>query len=133
MKIRLPPTATPTNFASVARDVFKKRGDRGYNKNKTFEALDKEICQFFLGTSYEICAELWNLIDPVLAMSKDAEPKHLLWTICFLKNYCTKKINTRIVGGVDEKTFRKWVWIFVPVIAKLTPEVVSYFTLLSFM
>ena len=48
-------------FATVAREVFDKK--TGYS-NKTTRALDNEICESLIGTSYEVCSELWNLISP---------------------------------------------------------------------
>jgi hypothetical protein len=65
---------TPSAFAEVARDTFRKKG--GY-KNKTNKGLDLEICQSLLGCSYEICSELWNLILPPAKADKDSHPKHL--------------------------------------------------------
>jgi hypothetical protein len=54
-------TMTPAMFATVARAVFDK--ETGYS-NKTTRALDNEICESLIGTSYEVCSELWNLISP---------------------------------------------------------------------
>jgi hypothetical protein len=34
---------------------------------------------------------------------------HLLWTLTFLKLYCSEEIVSAICG-CDEKTLRKWVW-----------------------
>ena len=72
-------TTTPSVCANLAREIFSK--DTGYS-NKTPEALDTEICESLIGTSYNVCSELWNLINP-LAMEalKDSHPKHLLWAM----------------------------------------------------
>ncbi len=59
-------TMTPAMFATVAREVFDKK--TGYS-NKTIRALDNEICESLIGTSYEVCSELWNLISPTLPLS----------------------------------------------------------------
>jgi hypothetical protein len=96
---------TPAMFATVAREVFDKK--TGYS-NKTIRALDNEICESLIGTSYEVCSELWNLISPTDTVNlKGGHPKHLLWALLFLKCYCIEPILTRVVGGVDGKTFRK--------------------------
>jgi hypothetical protein len=43
----------------------------------------------------------------------------------FMKLYCSETVHCIIAGGeVDEKTFRKWSWIFVDAIAALHFEVV---------
>jgi hypothetical protein len=117
------PFITPTEYAVIARDVFSPK-NKGY-KNKSLKWIDKEICESLIGVSYDICAELWNLINPLVSASKNAKPKHLLWTLLFLKNYSTEEVSTRVVGGADKKTFREWCWIFIEAIAKLEPEVVS--------
>jgi hypothetical protein len=122
MRIEIP-TITPDAYATIAREVFAKR-NKGY-KNKTTKWIDKEICESLIGTSFEVCSELWNLINPLVTISPDAKPKHLLWALLFLKNYCIEKINARLVGGVDAKTFRKWSWLFVEGVAKLKDSVVS--------
>lgn len=119
------PTLTPSLCASLARDVFSK--NTGYS-NKTNKALDQEICKSLLGTSYTVCSEIWNLVNPlesdVLQLQK-AHPRHLFWALLFLNCYCTIPILTRVVGGVDDKTFREWSWLFVKEIANLKPRVVS--------
>jgi hypothetical protein len=119
------PTITPLEYADIALEVFAKR-EPGY-KNKTRAREEKEICRWFLGTSFEVCAELWNLIisPPSTSIPKDAQHKHLLWALLLMKNYATEPMNTRVVGGVDLGTFRKWSWVFVEAIAKLESDVVS--------
>ena len=115
-------TICPDECASIAREIF---GKKGY-LNKTTHALDKEICSSLIGTSYSVCSELWNLMElSNKEGTKGAKPKHLFWALLFLKCYCTEAILTRVVGGVDEKTFRKWTWLFVGSIAELKPRVVS--------
>lgn len=123
---------SPQICAELAREIFEK--NPGY-KNKTSAALDKEICQSLIGTTYNICSELWNHIDPLhntqlqqahprVNLSK-AHPKHLFWALVFLKVYDTESVLTRLVGGVDNKTFRNWSWAFVDGISSLKPRVVS--------
>ena len=56
--------------------------------------------------------------------------KHLLWTLYFLKAYPKEGLACAVIGGsggaVDPKTFRKWVWLFIAVIADLKECVVSF-------
>ena len=118
------PVLTPDIAASLAREEFGL--DSGY-QNKTAKATDKEICQSLLGTSYVVCSELWNLIDPENNENvRGAHPKHLFWALLLLKTYCIEPILTRVVGGVDTGTFRKWAWLFVSEIASLKPRVVRW-------
>ena len=121
------PALSPELCAQLAREEFgNPNPNRKQDKN-----LDKEICESLIGTTYVVASELWNMIDPVgrlEAGDKDfngAHPKHLFWSLFFLKNYCTEAVMVRVFGFVDNKTIRKWIWIFIPAIAGLRPEVVS--------
>ena len=118
------PSLSEELCGELARDLF---GNPNANKNKTNAALDKEICESLIGTPYRVAAELWNMINPLEndQIPPGAHPNHLFWTLCFLKNYCTEPVMVRLVGFVDPKTFRKWVWIFVPAIAAQRVDVVS--------
>ena len=118
------PSLSEELCGELARDLF---GNPNANKNKTNAALDKEICESLIGTPYRVAAELWNMINPLEndQIPPGAHPNHLFWTLCFLKNYCTELVMVRLVGFVDPKTFRKWVWIFVPAIAAQRVDVVS--------
>lgn len=69
----------------------------------------------FYGISPEVFSKLWKLIQN---KPEGSEPKHLLWTMLFLKNYNNEHINAAITH-VDEKTFRLWVWRFVKLLAEL--------------
>ena len=51
----------PETCAIQARELFKK--ETGYS-NKTTKALDQEICESLIGTTYEVASEVWNLINP---------------------------------------------------------------------
>ena len=120
------PHLSPELCGRLAREEF---GNPNANRNKRDDTLDQEICESLFGTTYEVVAEVWNLIDPVGNCDKfrGAHPKHLFWTLIFLKNYPTYPILCRVCGFVDPKTLRKWIWIFVPAIAGLKGEVVSNF------
>jgi len=78
------------------------------------------------GTSPSICQVIWGLIT-----SNNEEPLpnganffHILWTLLFLKLYMSESVLSGLVG-VDEKSYRKWIWIFTPKIAQLKPKIVS--------
>lgn len=114
---------TPEICASLARDEFRKPG----YQCKTNKALDKEICQSLIGTTYPVCCEIWNMIEPSSkARLKGAQVRHLFWALLLLKNYCTEPILTRVVGGVDAGTYRKWAWLFVDEIALLKSRVIIF-------
>ena len=52
-----------------------------------------------------------------------AEPKHLLWALLFLKVYASEQVIRKFTGA-DEKTSRKWIWLFIGYIEEL--KIVSY-------
>ena len=103
--------------------------------NKTMEALDEEIQRSLIGTPYNICSEIWNLINPLQTLVDyfknerllNPHPKYLLWALYFIFCYNTEAVATRIVGGVHEQTYRKWTWSFIFAIAGLKDKVVSFF------
>ena len=51
---------------------------------------------------------LWNIIWPS-NIERLFKPKHLLWTLCFLKCYLLQAEIESFLD-VDHKTFFKWVW-----------------------
>ena len=121
------PFLSPDLCARLARDEF---GNPNPNRRSN-KSLDNEICESLIGTTYEVASELWNMIDPVGKVAagdttfNGAHPKHLFWSLFFLKQYCVESVMVRVFHHVDPKTLRKWIWIFVPAIADLKPRVVS--------
>jgi hypothetical protein len=82
------------------------------------------------GTSPEMCTRLWQMIDPFVSMPNGVHPRHLLWALMLLKLYCAESVLCTLAGGEngrapDEKTFRKWCWLFVEAISDLQFSVVS--------
>ena len=51
-------------------------------------------------------------------LPKKARPKHLLWTLLFLKLYDVENVLAPMCG-CSEKTFRKWVWSMMAAIGSL--------------
>lgn len=70
----------------------------------------------FYGVSPRICSILWQLIEKIV--SETCEPRHLMWTLSFLKQYHTETAN-RSNFEADEKTFRKYVWLLTDALAEL--------------
>jgi len=87
------------------------------------------------GTSPAVVAWIWNRLKPYETLDEPGrmEPKHMLWGLLLMKVYGKEEQMLALAGGVDNKTFRKWAWLFVDAIASLEPEVVSSFCLLSFL
>ena len=77
------------------------------------------------GTSPNICSLLWDMLDPTNTMPNKVNGIHLLWGLMFLKLYSSEAVHCGISGGVDEKTFHKWSWLFVSWLADLATQVES--------
>jgi hypothetical protein len=72
------------------------------------------------GVSAATCSRLWALVKP--SSPSSAGSRHLLWTLYFLKQYSHEEVNAAFCQ-CDEKTFRKWSWMVMQVLADL--ELVS--------
>lgn len=95
------------------------------------------------GASWEICSILWQLCltsgDVTFFKSLESlpsnferllnrppyKPKHLLYAMHFMKCYSTENQSSSELDRADEKTFRKWTWVFIEALAGLKNEVVS--------
>jgi hypothetical protein len=94
----------------------------------TAEMEERHFCKLF-GACMEIVIHLWEMIEKGDLLPEKSKPKHLLWTLYFLKVYPREGPGCSAVGGsggaVDPKTLRKWVWLFVERIDELADDVVS--------
>ena len=59
-------------------------------------------------------------------MLQTVSANHLLWALCFLKTYQPYSVLSSLVGGVDEKTYKEWVWSFVVAISELKQFVIKW-------
>ena len=66
------------------------------------------------GISPDLALLVWNDNMP---HPFGATPKHLLWALLFLKLYSSESTHA-ILANCDEKTFRKWSWVFVKLISQ---------------
>ena len=108
---------SPSHFMLVARKMMGR-------DSKVNDDLDELRFKATFGVSTTVCAKVWGLVDPKNTMDNKPSPSHLLMALMFLKLYCSENVHSTI-AGVDEKTFRKWAWLFVEAISYLEPEVVS--------
>ena len=72
------------------------------------------------GVDSTVVAAVWCR----LSLPRKAQAKHLLYALFFLKTYQTEN-NASSHCCIDEQTYRTWVWIIVPRIARLS--IVSLF------
>ena len=78
------------------------------------------------GTGPNICAILWIQISAALTIPNGGKLVHLLWSLMFLKLYCSESVLATLAGGVHEQTFRIWSWWFVEAISNLQYSVIVW-------
>ena len=62
------------------------------------EAREDELFRGFFGAPIGVIATLWNLLMKQIPTDSGCHPKHLLWTLVFLKVNSTTAVHCRIVG-----------------------------------
>ena len=80
-------------------------------------SIDNRGFRALFGITPYICSMLWAKC--IGQLSNGAEPKHLLWTLTFLKVYSTESVHC-VLFGTTEKTFQKWVCCFIGIISDLS-------------
>ena len=103
----------------VGLEIMHRKGHGG--STITAERRFREL----FGCAPDIAVAVWKLIDRESALPGKAAIDHLLWALMFLKVYSKEATASGMAGGVDEKTYRKWVWLFVVAISELEGSVVS--------
>jgi hypothetical protein len=94
----------------------------GHNDEGSVNSGLKRFRSLF-GTTPLICSLIWcKLVEDAPANS---EPRHLLYALLFLKVYGTEA-EYKSLTNCDEKTFRKWSWIFIDLISQLNVVSVKY-------
>ena len=58
-------------------------------------------------------------------LPENATEKHLLWACLLLQTYGSEEELSGHAGGVDEQTFRTWVWDMIEAVSDLEDQVVS--------
>ncbi len=90
-------------------------------ENRRFRSLS--------GVTPDICALVWHLIGHNIPCG--AQPHHLLWAFMFFKCYASEH-NNRLLSGADEKTFRKWSWAFISLLANQQIVRLGHFSRFNF-
>jgi hypothetical protein len=113
------------DFAGIAR-LIQNRASRRVGLDATEARRFRE----FFGTSVRVVGILWEFLVRDELRPRGGRPWHLLWALYFLKVYAKEGPGCAVVGGahggVDPKTYRKWVWAFIEAISELVDLVVSF-------
>lgn len=98
-------------------DIFYKLGSSLTHHNICNDNITgRRRYRAMFGCTPLVSSITWNLIKNDLP--QNATPNHLLWALFFLKAYNNEEIN-HAVFNVDEKTYRKWIWLVIYAISKL--------------
>ena len=101
--------------------------NRVRRKVSTAAREDRRFCEHF-GAPFTIIRMVWDML---VLLPEKSEPKHLLWTLYFLKCYPKEGPGCAAVGGskgaINPKTTRKCVWLFIERINELADKVVRLF------
>jgi hypothetical protein len=87
------------------------------------EETEQKKFRHFFGCSACVAVIIWNKIEGNL--KNRALPKHLLWSLIFIKHYGSEEVCCRIVGWPDRKTYREWVWYMLEQIGTLKKETID--------
>ena len=92
-------------------------------------AMEDRCFRSFFGARLEIVHMVWDMMGEGGLCPKKSKPKHLFWSLYFLKVSPREGPGCAAVGGlrgaVDSKTMRKCVWHFLERITELADKVVS--------
>jgi hypothetical protein len=111
-------------FIELGAEIMKR--SHCDTKSRSFETRwhsHFQVAPFVISVTWNMLIERAN--EETQNRYKYAKPVHLLWACLFLKVYKEEAILTGMCGGVDEDTFRKWVWFFVDEMSDLEYDVVS--------
>ena len=69
---------------------------------------------------------LWNMLETNCTCRKIKSDKiiHLMWALHFLEKYGAEHQHLALFN-VDEKTYRKWIWLYIGAISSLVHRIVS--------
>lgn len=109
---------------NVTSDAFLQLGNI-YTKSSLTRSANIALRRFksFFGVTPIVCSIIWEKLTDELPAG--AEPKHLLWSLLFLKQYSNEH-NRRSIVNADEKSIRKWTWIFVELLSNMNVVTLSY-------
>ena len=114
--------STETDLIEIAREMWHR--GKANNKIKSESTEDRGFREFF-GCGLSVAGEVWDMLQRYNILPEGGMPSHFLWALMFMKIYGKEKNLCTLAGGVDKKTYRKWVWKLLTAIADLESQVVS--------
>jgi hypothetical protein len=127
--------ATPSTFRTIATQYLHSSlpeprrstlvKDRVYKAHFKLCPLSTAKVWFKLGMIHDNVNSIYVTNDrQVICWNNDMLPKHLLWTLHYMKNYLPED-ETAVLFGTSNKTFRKYFWATVHFLNLLCNDLVS--------
>jgi hypothetical protein len=114
-------------MAAVNEETFRKEFCRIFMRHMTDPLNSSELDDYrsaVIGTTFSVCLTIWKMAE--LSSLEGAQPKHLLWALCFLKVYPTQLILCILLAVKSKTTAMKWIWIIVECIFELHVKVIRF-------
>jgi hypothetical protein len=102
------------NTIPALSDLFMNLGLRLIGRSQRSPVIAMRRFRAHFGVSPLVCAHVWCALGPYLPARSDH--RHLLFALLFLNAYQNEHVNAALCG-VDEKTFRKYQWMYVELLA----------------
>jgi hypothetical protein len=113
--------------APDVEDIKRCARDMMHNSRYVVKATSTEDRTFrsLFGCCAAVALDIWTRLVTMETVPEGGTITYFLWTLLFLKVYGSTEVMLKVAGNPDAKTFRKWVWSFIPPIGNLQPELVS--------
>eukprot|EP00171_Calliarthron_tuberculosum_P023599 IDg23599t1 len=102
------------SFSAFTAETFVLAASHSNYTNNRMNTITEVKFLALFGTTPAYCRVLWEQIGP----PSNAELRHLLFALLFLKMYGNEEQNAAIFH-VSVRTFRMWSWVFIKLIAAL--------------
>ena len=103
------------DFMREARVIWRRQD---VNHSLATATEDRDYREMF-GCSVEVTMIAWDFLAAYGHLPEGGRVEHMLWALMWMKVYGRKRTMCTLAGGVDIKTFMKWVMKFVYGIAYL--------------
>ena len=109
---------TPNSIETIGFEIRTNTQATKRNKKLRFKSV--------YGTYPIVIYDLWTRLVTLNVVKIDdiMKLKRFFFMFDFLQNYC-KETQCAMDFGVDEKTYRKWVWFFLEKVSIISKNVVS--------
>ncbi len=103
---------------------FLAIGSEWTRSTRNCETVQLKRFVSFFGVMPDVCEYIWSKLSAENGHPHNTRPLYLLCALLFLRQYNVESVNHAITG-LDEKTFRKWSWIYIERLAFGMPDIVS--------